>query len=423
MSAAKAVGIIGGGIGGLTAANALKQKGFSVRVFEQASHFLPTAGAGFGFSPNGQICLASLGMQTRHLVHPFERLVRLNAQGDVSIESHVFGKIKDKLGFSIGGTLRADLVDHLKAPLGDSLLYSHRLQGLSQTDDAVELSFDNGHKESFDLVLGCDGIHSSVAQMIGLESTPPTFCSANIFYGVIPDPDAIEWRHPALQTECAERGVIQGPGTGEFISFRVGPEDRKLHVWATTYSSATSPVSHEGSGSGDVSEWAHFRGNKELQDVLAQYPAGHPLHELVSRTSPDRLLHFGLFNREHKSVWSAGRVCLLGDAVHATLPYVGQGANQAIEDAVVLATCLETHREDHASAFAAYTAQRVPRTKRVVTMANVMNTLYHTKNPVLRWLTDKLLDAVANGGLVYKNIEDELINNCPIKNWEEYRRS
>jgi salicylate hydroxylase len=85
-------------------------------------------------------------------------------------------------------------------------------------------------------------------------------------------------------------------------------------------------------------------------------------------TKDEDVLHFGLYYRHHKKSWSNDRVVLLGDACHATLPYVGQGANQAIEDAVYLAACLDK-QNDYNAAYEDFYRKRFPRTKRVVQMA------------------------------------------------------
>ncbi len=113
------VGIVGAGIGGLATATALARKGFKVQVFERATQFTPKTGAGFGLSPNGQVCLASLGLhrQTQAILHRFDRLARLDKLGQVQRESSVMRQLLDKYGFTVCGCLRADLVDLLASQL------------------------------------------------------------------------------------------------------------------------------------------------------------------------------------------------------------------------------------------------------------------------------------------------------------------
>lgn len=258
--------------------------------------------------------------------------------------------------------LLADIIDllvqHLdeysKAQVQPILQYSQQLTRIQPQIDKMELEFASGHQDVVALVIGADGIHSYVAKMLNIEDNPPIYSGANIFYGKIPNPDNLEYfqNHPIFRG----RSLVNGPGTGEFIAFKVGSGDNKTFIWANTYASA-SPPKQQGS---DDEEWSNQGNAQELEkSILPKFPKGHPIHDFAKMTMetgrPDDLLHFGLFNRQHKSTWTdGGRVVLLGDSCHATLPYVGQGANQeAIEDAIVLAESLEKH-EDYAKAYQEY---------------------------------------------------------------------
>jgi salicylate hydroxylase len=113
-----------------------------------------------------------------------------------------------------------------------------------------------------------------------------------------------------------------------------------------------------------------------------------------------------LFNRQHKSTWTDGGrvVLLLGDSCHATLPYVGQGAYQAIEDAIVLAESLEKH-EDYAMAYQEYYDRRFPRTKRIVQFAGIMHKLYHSESWCMHKALDYLLKSLVKVEAVLKQLE------------------
>ena len=102
------------------------------------------------------------------------------------------------------------------------------------------------------------------------------------------------------------------------------------------------------------------------------------------------------------------RVVLLGDSCHATLPYVGQGANQAIEDAVCLAECLRRY-DNHIQAFGSYYRQRFPRAKRIVNAAERLHKIYHTKNFLVKGLLNYGLAKVMQGGVIYKQLENEIL--------------
>lgn len=406
----KRIGIVGAGIGGLSVANALIQKGFIVKVFDKAAKFVPTAGAGFGFSPNGQICLASLGLgpQTQSIIYPFDRMIRLEPNGQIKQETSVLRQLREKIGFSIGGCARADLVDILLAPLKEQNLvhYSHNMTNISQDANRVVLDFEGRPSEEFDLVIGADGIHSRVAEVLDIDHSPPVFSGANIFYGILNN-GLESLKNPVLhEPNC----VIQSSGCGEFIVFRCGGPSGPIGVWAATYPASTPPKRND---------WDHAETNKELQALLPSFESTHPIHELAAN-SQDRLLHFGLFYRKHKKEWSKGRVCLLGDSCHATLPYVGQGANQAIEDGIVLSNCLRDHAS-HTKAFEEYYRLRYNRTKRVVRMAGIMDKLYHSQNFFVKKLMEAVLSRVMSGGLIYKQLEKEIVDHCPVQDYAKYR--
>jgi 2-polyprenyl-6-methoxyphenol hydroxylase-like FAD-dependent oxidoreductase len=181
------IAIIGGGIGGLTAANAFlfrKNLVGRVSIYEQASHFIPTAGAGFGFSPNGQICLSSIGINGYHRVgHPFDRLVRIDKSGRlIQQESQVFRELRQRHGFGIYGCLRADIVELLVEGLNKQqepvLNYNHKLTKITPIKDKVELEFNDGElQDVVDLVIGADGIHSTVAKQLNIDDEIPPLYS------------------------------------------------------------------------------------------------------------------------------------------------------------------------------------------------------------------------------------------------------
>lgn len=178
--------------------------------------------------------------------------------------------------------------------------------------------------------------------------------------------------------------MVQGFPEGEFLHYSIG--DRWL-VWAATYKSPHPP------NTGDV-EWIQNRDQQALHRILSKLPTCHPLHLMAKHTIPSRLMHFGLYYRSCDPIWVNRRVVLLGDSAHATLPYVGQGANMAIEDAWILSQSLVNHGMQYQPAFKEYNDLRYPRTSRLVTSARYMGRFLHTQNPLLGYLRNKILPAV-----------------------------
>ena len=360
----KSIAIIGGGIGGLTVANALIWQNSNppndgnrplglkrVSVYEQRAFFSSNVGAGFGLSPNGQVCLSSIGIEGYHdIIHPIQRMGRLSKDGTkMESENNVFQRMYDKHGFAMGGCKRADLVNVLVEKLKShnrthdggavaEIKYSHKVKRIKNNNDKVELEFENGERDIVDIVIGADGIHSFTAKTLQIDHSEPVYAGANMFYGLIENPDEIPFESEAMSRDAAFLG---GPAPGTFVSYRIGPKESKHQLWAMTYPATAPPDTRRREfENGDDGSSGTTRMEDALQDVLKQCSEGHLIHELVRHTKRENLLHFGLHYRQHKESWYKGRVVLLGDACHATLPFAGQGANQAIEDAIVLADCL-----------------------------------------------------------------------------------
>lgn len=182
--------------------------------------------------------------------------------------------------------------------------------------------------------------------------------------------------------------------------------------------------------------------------MLAQREEADPtapvVESLLARTSDARLLHFGLYSRPHKPFWHKGRVVMVGDAAHATLPHVGQGANMAIEDAVVrawvsyvpreiatipiyltaaayrqhhqvLADCLEAHRfRDIEAALAQFHERRRERTRRIVDSSKYVGWLLDAESPVGVWARNTFLRWALKADLYLKFAEKEIMNHAPL---------
>jgi 2-polyprenyl-6-methoxyphenol hydroxylase-like FAD-dependent oxidoreductase len=252
------------------------------------------------------------------------------------------------------------------------------------------------------MVVGADGIHSTVVNKIFPQTPLPFYTKENIFYGVVENID--RQMNSSVKTKNT---LTQYIDRGEFLTYRMGHKGEMM--WAATYPSDAPPPT-----SGDI-EWKEINNKRELQSVLKRHPKLHPIHECAASTDPQRLLHFGLYYRQHRNDgWHRGRICLLGDSCHATLPFVGQGANMAMEDAVSLLTSLQKHKFQMEPAFQEYYHQRFNRTKRVVNSARYLGLILHSQNPVVSSLGRRLGPFMMQSNLFMKMAEKEFYNKCPV---------
>jgi len=315
------VAIVGGGIGGVAAATALLQHGIEVGVYEQAPQ-LKEVGAGVAIHPNGARMLRRLGLGEELLRsgarwndpqfrHPDDRLI-----------AHWWSAIEAER-IEVYGMHRADLLQMFLDRLPAEVIHpGHRCTGFEQTANEATVLFDNGARISADVVVGADGIHSTLQQYVTPPSPP--LPSGSVAYRGIITAASVAW--PAGQM----RNWL-GPGK-HFLVFPVRANQLVNYVGFV----ATSAQTRESwSAPGDPAALAReFSGwNPLVQAILAQV---------------DTCFWWGLYDREPLARWTNGRLTLLGDAAHPMLPHVGQGANQAIEDAVALATVLS--RSDRRSA-------------------------------------------------------------------------
>jgi len=411
MAIARSVAIIGGGIGGLTLANCLIRVGLSVSLYERSPYFISTAGAGLSFQPNGQMSLAYIGLkdQTEKLVHPFLKWQMINDNGEVVATSNRLREYRKRFGYFLGGVIRAELVDVLKESIEKNgiIHYSHNMIDIKQDADGVTVLFENEKQQKsirVDMVIGADGIHSTVAKKIFSQTIPPIYSKENIFYGVIDNIDQQTSINPSITTKNT---LTQYFRRGEFICYTAGNQGK--FIWAATYPSETPPTM-----SGDA-EWTGINNQRELNRLLTRFPRTHPVHQCAAVTDKQRLLHFGLHYRHHRSDgWHRRRICLLGDSCHATLPFVGQGANLAIEDAIQLTLCLVKYNFEIEPAFEEYYNKRFNRTKRVVDMARFMGLFYHSENPIIHPFRQRLIPWLMNSDLMLKIVEKELYEHCPV---------
>jgi len=347
MKLSEPIAIVGGGIGGLAAALALLRRGIDVTVYEQAPG-LHEIGAGIQISANGVRVLHALGLKEdleKVQVIPTGKEIRLWNTGQTWKLFDLGAESVKRYGYPYITIHRADvhqvLIEGVRRAKPDAIITAHKCVGVAQDAERAEVAFENGNTVYAPLVIGADGVHSAVRQAL-FGPDQPEFTGIVTWRAVVPM-DALP---PQISRTVGTNWV--GPGAhvihyplrrGELMNFvgLVERDDWTIESWSMQGTQA------------DLKR--DFRGwHADVQAMIDLVEAPYI---------------YALKGRPTMPVWNAGRVTLLGDACHPTLPTLAQGAVMAIEDAEVLARCLESS-PDHREALRRYAAARQERTARIV---------------------------------------------------------
>jgi 2-polyprenyl-6-methoxyphenol hydroxylase-like FAD-dependent oxidoreductase len=355
--------IVGGGIGGLFVANALVMHGLEVSVYEQAPE-LGEVGAGVYITPNSVRHLqrvglgpavekwgAKVGKSSRYFHH------------DGTLIAPV--QVTDSMGWNATyGMHRADLVEMLAKALPAGAVHTgHRCSGYERAGAVGRVSFANGAVVDGDVVIGADGIHSELRQHV-FTAPRPVFSGTVAYRGYVRSELVPEW--PA---ECWEMWLgqskhfltypMRGGALINFVGFvpvDQGMKEQMKESWSAP-------------GDPDALRREFAGWDPRIQTLLRQV-----------QTTFRSALH----DREPSPAWSRGRLTLLGDAAHAMLPHLGQGANQSIEDGMALATILaHATRETIPGALLAYERLRRERAAKVQSGARENGLRYDSLHPDL----------------------------------------
>ncbi|WMT73313.1 FAD-dependent monooxygenase [Bradyrhizobium sp. Ash2021] len=339
------IAIVGAGMGGLASAAALRRVGIDVTVYEQAPQFA-RLGAGIQIGCNAMKVLRGLGLESRlrdGSFYPRSWNNRDWRTGEVKFDM-IFGETAEqKFGAPYLLAHRGDLHAALASAVPDQCIkLGHKLVGLDETGDGVRLAFASGETAVADAVIGADGVHSVVRDML-FGASPVQFTGRIAYRTTYPAAllngqkidDCTKWwgedRHIVIYYVKPDRSEIY------LVTSQPEP-DFRIESW---------------SAKGDVGElrlaFAGF--DRQVETVLAACPDVHKW-AIVDRNSLER--------------WSDRNVTLLGDACHPMTPYMAQGAAMAIEDAAVLSRCLDgVERDQVPDAFRRFEASRKDRTARV----------------------------------------------------------
>lgn len=355
--------IIGGGIGGITTAIALKQAGIDVAVYEQAPE-LREVGSGLPLWTNALRALQKLG-----LVDEIAKLGESVSAGSITTwRGAILTDLRTEELLKRLGTInmvvhRAELLAALLEALGPEHVHlGATCVGCSQHAGGVYAHFADGSEVQGDLLVGADGLHSTIrSQLFGVIK--PAYAGYTCWRGV---------------SHIARRG-LETYAWGKGYQLGITPMTRERAYW---FAQRNMP---EGAGDEPCGR------KKELLEMFHDWH--DPIPAVIEATAEKDILRNDIYELPLLHHWSRGRITLLGDAAHAMTPNLGQGACQAIEDAVALGTCLKAE-PDIVTALKLYEAKRIKRTHQIARLARFAGVGVQIENPAISSARDFLLKRI-----------------------------
>ena len=381
------IAIIGGGIGGLSAALQLVKAGFDVHVYEQAAA-IGEIGAGIQISPNASRLLVRLGLKPamdKVGVRPLAVHQRRWDDGRTLQRAPLGPEVEAAFGAPYYHFHRGDLAELLGTAVpAERLHVRHKLVDLIQKGERVVARFENGASVEADLLIGADGIHSRMRHLLfGPEEPRFTGCVA--------------WRGLVPGERLKHHNI-------EVVSHSwMGPEGHVVHYWVASgrLMNVVCVVEH---GTWTKESWTD---KGEVAEVLERYEGWHPIVRGLIGAFPETFI-WALHDRLPLPRWSDGRVTLLGDACHPMLPMMAQGAAQSIEDGAALAASLTTTPGDVTGALVRYEEVRKPRATRLQEASAANRKRFHLPDGPEQKKRDEALAtsgdrSIANIGWLYRH--------------------
>jgi len=348
MSSPNKIVVIGGGIGGLTVALALLRRGLDVELHEQSTE-LKEVGAGIQISSNGTRVLYALGLEEalrRVQVIPSRREIRHWSTGETWNWFELGATSVQRYGtphiMMHRGDLHGILADAVRRLKPDAIALGKRCVAVTQSAEHAEIRFETGEIVDAAFAIGADGIHSKVRECL-FGADQPEFTGCVAWRGLVP-------------MERLPPSIAQTLGTNW-----LGPRAHVLH-YPVRRGELLNFISLVERDDWRVESWMVEGTTDELANDFCDW---HPdVHAIIRNIEVP--FKWALMVRPPMACWTKGRISLLGDACHPTLPFLGQGGVMAIEDAYVVAACLQKFFTDPAMAFARYEEIRRDRTAAVV---------------------------------------------------------
>ncbi len=339
------IGISGAGIGGLAAAIALRKLGLESVVFEQAAKFA-RVGADINLTPNAVLALDGLGIGDalrESAARPTHRISRTWDTGEETSRIEMSQAAESRYGAPQLTMHRADLLSALEQAFPASNVHlGKRTVAITEAADGITVGFEDGTSQRVDVLIGADGIHSTVRKFL-LGDEYPEFTGVVAYRAVVPAsrlsvPNLgafTKWWGPNPETQIVTFPLNRGR---DIFIFATTPQDSWRHESWTTPGSVT-----------------------ELREAYAGF---HPEARALLDAC-DEVLKSALYVRDPLPRWSRNNISLLGDACHPMMPFMAQGAGMAIEDAIVLARHLAATPEDASGALQRYEGSRRERTAKI----------------------------------------------------------
>jgi salicylate hydroxylase len=358
------IAIIGAGIGGLTAAVAMRRRDVDVELYEQ-SPVIGEIGAGVTLSPNAIKAYRALGLEAQIAAIGFEsdyQLVRSWNTGNVISKVFRKGVYEKEFGAPYLSVHRADLVEVLRRELPDRAIHlGARCVEVETSTAGARARFADGTEIEADVIVGADGIHSAVRHsLFGPEA--PRFTGSVCWRGLVP-------------IDAVPSGRI-----GKDLTMYMGPHSHVIHFMVRS-GKLINFVAHVETDAWTQESWTQECDRSEVMETFAGWHT--PLLQLLG--SAERYYKWALYDRDPIEHWSKGRATLLGDAAHAMLPHIGQGACMAIEDGYALAAVIAQMPDELGEALRHYERLRLPRTRRAVLESRARGNEMHLTSRWAQW--------------------------------------
>jgi salicylate hydroxylase len=354
------IAIVGGGIGGLTAALALSQNPYDITVFERSAG-IREIGAGVQISPNAGRLLHSLGLGAAYSeisVNPHRVVLRRWEDDSIIRATDLDESFISQHQVPLANVARNELVEIIgnavAARANVTLKFSTHVVAVEPGESSSVVLFSDGSSQTFDIVIGADGIHSVVRPCVG-GVDKPRFSGSAAYRALVP------------------RSAVEDLPID--VTNRMGPDRHVVSYFIGRNRSHLNLVCISPEDSWESESWTE---QGTMEDLYSRFEGwSFDFLSLLGRVE-EPVFRWALYDREPLEQWGIGTTTLLGDACHPMLPFMAQGSCQAIEDAVVLARCLsDVGTSDAVSALRRYEDARQGRTAQVQTSSFMNRDLFH----------------------------------------------